>query len=130
MQWSADQGSCENSDHSPLFVPPVKSTCDPKSNLSPASNALTNYVLYRQMVDTWSMRNWQLSGQSGHDHFFDAFGKFSAATWGQTGPMLAGLVAHAARGRVLYVEVLLTPDGGAASALAQEAVWDGDFAAT
>src|SRR4029434_5795330 len=69
IQWAADNGLCVNNQTLTLLVPEVKSTCDPKLNLSPMSTALTNYVLYRQMIDAWSMRNWQLSGQSGHDHF-------------------------------------------------------------
>ena len=81
IQWAAENGLCVNNETMALLVPPVKSTCDPKSNLSPASNALTNYVLYRQLIDAWSMRNWQLSGQSGHDHFFDAFVKFGCHLW-------------------------------------------------
>jgi hypothetical protein len=81
------------------------------------------------MVDAWSMRNWQFSGQSGHDHFFDTFGKFGAATWGQTGKMLAEVVARAARGKVLYVELMLTPDGTAtgvvSSQIGDRVGWDG-----
>ena len=77
------------------------------------------------------MRNWQLSGQSGHDHFFDTFGKFGPATWNQNGKMLAEVVARAARGRVLYMELMLTPDGTTtgvvSSQVADKVVWDGNF---
>jgi hypothetical protein len=84
------------------------------------------------MIDAWSMRNWQLSGQSGHDHFFDTFGKFGPATWNQNGRMLAEVVARAARGQVLYVEVMLTPDGNAtgvlSSQIADKVNWNGNLA--
>jgi hypothetical protein len=80
------------------------------------------------------MRNWQLSGQSGHDHFFDTFVKFGPATWGQTGKMLAEAVARAARGNVLYVELMLTPDGTTtgvvSSQIGDKVGWDGNFETT
>jgi hypothetical protein len=83
------------------------------------------------MIDAWSMRNWQLSGQSGHDHFFDTFGKFGPATWNQNGKMLAEVVARAARGQVLYMELMLTPDGTTtgvvSSQVADKVVWDGNL---
>ena len=101
IQWAATKVYVNNQTLA-LLVPPEKSNCDAKLSLSPASAALTNFVLYRQMIDAWSMRNWQLSGQSGHDHFFDAFGKFGPATYGQTGRMIADAASRAARGRVLF----------------------------
>jgi len=71
------------------------------------------------------MRFWQYSGQNGHDQFFDAFGKFSVATYDQTGRMIAEAAARAARGHVLYLELMLTPDGGVASKIGQNVGWDG-----
>jgi hypothetical protein len=86
------------------------------------------------MIDAWSMRNWQLSGQSGHDQFFDAFGKFGPATYNASGRMLAEAVKSAARGRVSYVELMLTPDGTptgvVSSQIGQQVGWDGNFEST
>jgi hypothetical protein len=73
------------------------------------------------------MRNWQYSGVNGHDQFFDSFGKFGAATAGHTGRMLAEVASRAARGRLIYLELLLTPDGSASSQLGLKVGWDGDF---
>jgi adenosine deaminase len=130
IEWAAANGLCINTANMTLSVPPADSNCDPKSGQPPASTALTNAVLYRQLVDAWSMRNWQLSGQSGHDHFFDAFGKFGPATYNQNGAMLAELVKSAARGHVLYVEVMLTPDGTPtgvmSSQIGSKVGWDGN----
>jgi len=123
IQWAADNGLCVN--NQTLALVPT-ADCDPKANLRPARNALTDYVLYRQMIDAWSMRNWQLSGQSGHDHFFDAFVKFGPATYGQIGRMIAEAASRAARGRVLYLELMLTPDGVASSQIGQQVGWDGN----
>lgn len=126
VQWAADRGLCVSQATAVLSQPP----CDQNSGQVAAAAALSNPVLYRRLIDAWSMRNWQYSGQSGHDQFFDSFGKFGAATAGQTGRMLAEVAARAARGRVLYLELMLTPDGPASSALGQKVGWDGDFGGT
>src|SRR5205085_3832918 len=101
---------------------------------TPATNALTNGALYRQLIDAWSMRNWQLSGQSGHDHFFDTFAKFGVATYNQNGKMLAEAVSRAAHGQVLYLELMLTPDGTPTGVLSSQigdkVGWDGNPAST
>jgi len=129
IQWASDSGLCINTTTMAL-LPPPKTGCDPKSGQPTASTALANSTLYGQMIDAWSMRNWQLSGQSGHDHFFDTFGKFGPATWNQMGKMLAEAVARAARGHVLYLELMLTPDGTAtgvvSSQIGDKVGWDGN----
>ena len=134
IEWAAANGLCINTVTMTLSVPPADSKCDPELGQPPVSAALTNAVLYRQLIDAWSMRNWQLSGQSGHDHFFDAFGRFGAATYNQSGRMLANAVTSAARGKVLYVELLLTPDGTPTGVMSNQigtAVgWDGNFEST
>src|SRR5436305_3466090 len=129
VQWASESGLCINTTTMAL-LPPPKTGCDPKSGQPTASTALVNSTLYGQMIDAWSMRNWQLAGQSGHDHFFDIFGKFGPATWNQTGKMLAEAVARAARGHVLYVELMLTPDGTptgvVSSQIGDKVGWDGN----
>ena len=120
VKWAADQGLCINQ------TALAFATCDQSSNQVPASTALTNGVLYRQMIDSLSMRNWQLSGQSGHDHFFDSFGKFGAVSGTQTGAMIAEAAARAARGRVKYLELMFTTDGGASSRIGNQVGWDGN----
>lgn len=126
IQWAAEKKMCVNQATLALTPPP----CDPDKGLPPVSNALTNGLLYRQLIDAWSMRYWQpgpLSGQNGHDHFFDAFGKFGGAT---TGQMLSEAVARAAKGRVSYMEIMLTPASGQSAAMGLKFGWDGDFAGT
>lgn len=119
--WAKEKGLCVNTKTFVLSQAP----CDLKADQMPAATALTNSVLYRQMIDAWSMRNWQYSGKSGHDQFFDTFVKFGVGTYDQTGPMLADAAARAARGKVLYLELMLTPDGGLASQIGQKLDWEG-----
>ena len=132
IKWAAENGLCVNNRTMALAVPASPSQCSPEQ--TPANTALTNSVLYRQMIDAWSMRNWQLSGQSGHDHFFDAFGRFGPATYNNSGRMLADAVKSAARGKASYVELMLTPDGTptgvASSQIGEKVGWDGNFEAT
>ena len=132
IEWAAQAGLCVNNRTMGLSVPASPSKCTDQQ--TPASTALTNSILYRQMIDAWSMRNWQLSGQSGHDHFFDAFGIFGPATYNNSGKMLAEAVKSAARGRVSYVELMLTPDGTptgvVSSQIGEKVGWDGDFEST
>ena len=58
------------------------------------------------------------------------WGKFGAATYGQIGPMVAEAASRAARGHVLYLELMITPDGVASSQIGQEVGWDGNFEGT
>lgn len=127
IQWAAEKGLCVNTTTFALTQTP----CEPNAaGLVPMTSALTNGVLYRQIIDAWSMRNWQYSGQNGHDRFFDTFGKFGPATYDQTGRMLAEETARAARGKVLYLELMLTPDNGMSGQLGQSTGWDGNFQGT
>jgi len=128
IQWAAAAGDCVNTTTLSASLPP----CAPGQ--VPAANALTNSVLFQQIIDAWSMRNWQLSGDSGHDHFFNTFGKFGVATYNQNGKMLAEAVTRAAHGNVLYLELMLTPDGTATGVLSSQigntVGWDGNPSST
>ena len=93
----------------------------------PVSDAFANPALYAGMIDAFSMRNWQLSGQSGHDHFFDTFGKFGQATDGAVDKMLAETAARAASQREVYQELMLTPTGKDLETLAKLLGWNDDF---
>ena len=126
IEWAGTKGLCVNQTTMTLSEPPCKS----EAGQVPAASASANPVLYREMIYAWSMLLWKFSGQNGHDHFFDAFGKFGPATYGQTGKMLADAVSRAARGRVSYLELMLTPDGGMSSQIGQSVGWDGNFGTT
>lgn len=86
-------------------------------------------VLYRRMIDAWSMRNWEHSGRSGHDQFFDAFAKFGQAT-GRTAEMVAEVAKRAEANGVSYLELMLSLDGGKSRVFGDAAGWDGDHEAT
>jgi adenosine deaminase len=123
IQWAADTEDCVDPKTLVLVAPP----CKGMSNVVPASNTLADPVLYRNMVDAYSMRNWQLSGQSGHDHFFDSFDKFAAIANVSTGKMLAETASRAASQHVPYQEVMHTFTGDAFRDMVQKTPWTDDL---
>jgi adenosine deaminase len=124
VQWAADSSFCVVTSTLTLASAP----CDAEAGKVPAASALTNGTLYGQLVDAWSMRNWNPARRNGHDQFFDTFGKFGMATWGRTGDMLAEATSRAALGHVSYMELMQTPDEGSVAALGRSVGWDPDFA--
>ena len=121
IQWAADSGDCVTPSSYALSAGPCLGAAQP------AATALANPELYNGMIDAYSTRKWQLSGRSGHDHFFDTFGKFSQATEGNTDKMLAETASRAASQHELYQEVMLTPTGHELEALAKSVGWNDDF---
>lgn len=119
IKWAADKNLCVSTKTLVVLTPP----CDQSSGLVPIASAFTDSILYRQMIDAWSMRNWQHSGKNGHDQFFDAFVKFAVATYDQTGRMLADAASRAARSKVSYLELMLTPDEGKSSQIGGVVGW-------
>ena len=106
-----------------------KPLCDEAKDHVPASRAFSDYLLYRDMIDAWSMRHFagNGSGESAHDHFFDTFGRFSLAKSDHLGEMLAEAVSRAGHEHVSYVELMLSPDNGAAARLGAGMGWTGDM---
>ncbi|MGZ4837664.1 MAG: adenosine deaminase family protein [Terriglobales bacterium] len=108
-----------------------KPGCDEARGQVPAARAFSDPVLYRDIVDAWSMRQFTPgeNDRSGHDHFFDTFGKFSLAKHDHMGEMLAEAVARAGREHVSYIEFILSPDDGAVARFGSGMGWNGDMAA-
>jgi adenosine deaminase len=121
IQWAAEEGDCVFPKTSSFSAPPCNAPA------VPVANAFTDVELYGNIVDAISMRNWQYSGQSGHDHFFAVFGKYAQATYGTTDKALAETAARAASQHEIYQELMLTPTGKDLDALAKSVGWDDDF---
>jgi adenosine deaminase len=73
--------------------------------------------LYGQMLDALSMRQFRSGIESGHDHFFNTFGKFSAVSRAHVPEMLTEDVSRLAKENVDYVETIIAPDFGKAQSL-------------
>ncbi len=121
IQWGADSQDCVDTKTMTIIAGPCGTTI-------PVSTAFGDPALYAAMIDAFSMRNWQLSGQSGHDHFFDTFGKYGQATAGAEDKMLAETAARAASQHEVYQELTITPTGKDLDRLAESVGWDDDFA--
>ena len=74
-------------------------------------------MLYRRVVDAFSMRNWQPARVAGHDQFFDTFGKFDAvlregrdASARLVGRGVAEIVHRAALQNVRHLELMWSFD--------------------
>ena len=124
IRWAAQGGLCVERASMTLVKPP----CDAAAGKPPASEALNDHVLYAQMVDAYSMRDWNAARDSGHDHFFESFYKFDAATQGHTGDMLAEAAERAAEDHLAYLELMVTPDNDLAAQLGARLGWNDDFA--
>ncbi len=122
IQFAADSGLCVNRQSLALAQPP----CQPSQ--AEARQALSDPELYRNAIDAWSMRDLKHE-TNGHDHFFDTFAKFGAATEGHLSQILAEVTQRAADGNVQYLELMISPDHGRASALGTKLGYDSDFSA-
>ena len=122
LRWAAEDSLCFAT--STLSI--VGGTCDADAGRPSAAAMLRSAALYNQAIDAMSMRHWDRS-INGHDHFFATFGRFGPSST-RTGDMLAEVVSRAAAEHVSYLELMLTPDGGAGAARGLAAGWDPDLA--
>jgi len=85
------------------------------SAIVPATTLFAPYSsLYGQMLDSLSMRQFRSGIESGHDHFFNTFGKFSPVSRAHVPEMLTEDVWRLANENVDYVETIFAPDFGKA----------------
>lgn len=127
IDFGAQDNLCVDRTTSTLLPPPCDASCA-KYNAKPAlSCAYGDHVLYNQLVDAWSMRNWNRAEDSGHDHFFATFDKFNLASINSVGEQFAEEAARAAADHLQYVELMHTADGLAAAQLGGKFGWNDDF---
>jgi hypothetical protein len=127
VDFAADGNLCADRTSSRLLAPP----CDPCEiyTAKPAARcAYGDHVLYNQMIDAWSMRNWKSGDESGHDHFFATFDKFGLASHTHVAEAIAAASNRAGMDRLQYVEFMHTADAGAAARLAEKVEWNPDYA--
>jgi adenosine deaminase len=98
-----------------------------------AATAFADQNLYDALIDALSMRNFvPTTGISGHDHFFDTFGKFYDSFFGDnvtshrhSGEWLDEVAARAASQNEQYLELMETPDFSHTAQIAKEIGWRG-----
>lgn len=95
----------------------------------PAANAYKDQQLFDALVDAFSMRGFVPSpGVTGHDHFFDTFGRFGGTEHRHLGEWIDEVATRAAAQNEQYLELMHTPEFGHTAALAREIGWNEDFA--
>ena len=93
----------------------------------PATGVLSDQQLYDALVDAFSMRAFVPSaGDSGHDHFFDAFGRFGDDDRFD-GDWIDQVASRAAAQNEQYLELMDTPKYASVKALADKLGWDPDL---
>ena len=128
IDFAASDNFCVDRTTSRLLAPPCDS-CETYTAKPSIRCAYDDHVLYNQIVDAWSMRNWRPGDESGHDHFFATFDKFCARGRRHTSARPSPRVINrAAREHVQYIEFMHTADGTAAAQLGMKLGWESDFA--
>lgn len=94
----------------------------------PAAKAFADQPLYDALVDAFSMRSFVPSaGISGHDHFFDTFGKFGGTSDRHAGEWLDEAASRAAEQNEQYLELMVTPNFNRTVQIEKEVGWRDDF---
>lgn len=76
-----------------------------------AAEAFADQNLYDTLINAFSMRGFVPSpGVSGHDHFFDTFGKFETVSNRHGGEWLDEIASRAAAQNEQYLEIMVTPE--------------------
>ena len=125
IDWAASDNFCIDRTTSRLLGAPCDS-CEKYTPKPAVSCAYNDHVLYSQIIDAWSMRNWRPGDESGHDHFFATFDKFALTNRNHAAEAIATVSNRAAKENVQYIEFMHTADRGAAVDLAIKQGLNGD----
>ena len=118
IRWAADRPLCIELSTA-IFIAAAGSptTCKDPVAQRPAAQILADPVLYRNVVDALSTRNWEAARNAGHYQFFDAFVKFNAVLeeGGQASASLVGrgvaeIMHRAALQNVRHLELMMSFD--------------------
>lgn len=127
IDFAASDNLCVDRTTSRLLAPPCDS-CEHYTPKPAIRCAYDDHILYNQIIDAWSMRNWRSGEEAGHDHFFATFEKFDLTADNHIADGVASVVNRAAKEGVQYVEFMSTADGSAAAKLGMKLGWDDDYA--
>ncbi len=128
IDYAARDKLCLDRATSTLIAGPCDASCDTQA-ANPAVECgyhVPNF--YNQMIDAWSMRNWERGHESGHDHFFATFLKFDLAASNHEGEEIAKALQRAAADHLQYVELMHTIGGMQSAQLGAKLGWNSDFA--
>ena len=119
--WAAADHLCIEKSGLRIVDPPCRSPERPA-----AQEAIRNEGLYHRLIDAMSMRDFVPGVESGHDHFFAAFGHFAVLARTHAGDIVADLATQAAAQHVTYLEIMISPEMQAAMATGKRALTAAD----
>ena len=127
LQWAGERDLCIS--RSQLAIVPAP--CKTPDSVPAKDLGESDEKLYSAMVDSLSNRGRSqglgVNDTSGHDDFFDTFGRFFLAAVMSPGPMLASAQASAAANGVSYLELIQNPDAmDKAGSMAKANHWQAD----
>jgi adenosine deaminase len=122
IRWAIADGLCIDERRLALAHGPCK------GHLVPASAVRENRVLLDTLIAALSMKDFKPDGETGHDHFFATFDKFSAAETDREGDMLADALQQAAKDHVVYLELMWSPGMPEARHLGKKVGWNRNLA--
>jgi adenosine deaminase len=109
------------------FARPERGSC--KAGEVPAAEVPQDQKLYDALIDAFSMRTFvPVTGESGHDHFFNTFDKFGGTSKAHTPEWIDEVASRAAAQNEQYLELMETPDFKPAAVLAAKVGFHSDFA--
>jgi len=123
LDFAASDNFCVDRTTSKLLGAPCDS-CEHYTPKPAIRCAYDDHILYNQIIDAWSMRNWRPGDESGHDHFFATFDKFGLTSHNHVAEAVATVVNRAAKEHVQYIEFMHTADGRSAAQLGTKLGWD------
>jgi adenosine deaminase len=129
IDFAAGDKLCFDRGSSGLLPGPCDESCGGAAAKPAVECGYRDPALYNTMIDAWSMRNWERSRESGHDHFFATFFKFDLATRNHMGEATALAMERAAADHLQYVELMHTIGGMQSAQLGAKIGWNSDFAA-
>ncbi|MFK8047975.1 MAG: adenosine deaminase [Halioglobus sp.] len=104
IRWAAEDGKCIELATHTVVLPP----CDTAVNRPKVSDIQYNPDTVNEIIDAFSVRNYQRGPESGHDQFFSTFGRYLNASTGRQGSMLAEVTARAERQNTHYLETMVS----------------------
>jgi adenosine deaminase len=125
IDYAVTDGLCADAAYA---LTPCQSFAQGGSTAQPLATALQQNGYRDRLINALSMRFFVPGEESGHDHFFNAFGKFGPATWKHGPEIVAEAVRQAAEDHVDYLELMTTFGNGPAwTALTKGVAYDADF---
>ncbi|MFT4824474.1 MAG: hypothetical protein ACJAUG_001980 [Halioglobus sp.] len=104
IRWAAEDDKCINLGTYTIDMPP----CDASVSRPKVADIQYDPAMVSDIVDAFSVRNYEFGNQSGHDQFFSTFGRYLAASTGRQGSMLAEVTARAERQNTHYLELMVS----------------------